>query len=104
MLNRSDPSKHESNVVVENKQETVSCIFWPFHENFGRPSARPVGGSPKHGRDRSPKKDLNHYMGGLPKRKNSPLRQRLKKNFAGNNSERGVKTIKLDRDYDFDPN
>lgn len=44
-------------------------------------------------------------MGGMPKRKNSPIRQRLNRNFnTTNNSERIVKTIKLDREYDFDPN
>jgi hypothetical protein len=24
--------RSESNVLVEDKQETVSCLFWPFHE------------------------------------------------------------------------
>ena len=43
-------------------------------------------------------------MGGMPKRKNSPIRQRLNKNFNATNSERIVKTIKLDREYEFDPN
>ena len=43
-------------------------------------------------------------MGGMPKNKNSPLRQRLNKNFSATKSEKGVKTIKLDREYDFDAN
>lgn len=75
------PTYNDSNVQVEDRQENVQCIFWPYEQMYlYKTKAKVIYQNAKNSdRKASPSRDLKHYLGKQSPRgrKNtSPLRER----------------------------